>query len=134
MVWLICLPLIVPYFFAGKYLVLIFLDNPTGTAMDSATAFLKIVSPFYIVVSAKLISDSILRGAGMMYKFMISTFTDLVLRVILANVLSSLFGVIGIWIAWPIGWSVSIILSILFYRTGVWFKPQKENAESGLSE
>lgn len=130
LVWLICIPLVLLYVFAGKYLIYIFLDNPTGTAMDTGVAFLQIVAPFYFVISAKLVSDGILRGAGMMNKFMIGTFTDLILRVILAKVLSDAFGTIGIWIAWPIGWSVSLVLSILFYRTGEWKNCSKEEVKA----
>lgn len=120
MVWLLCVPLVLLYFFAGKYLVYIFLDTPTGTAMETGITFLQIVSPFYFVISIKLVSDGILRGAGMMNKFMISTFTDLVLRVILARLLSTSFGTTGIWAAWPIGWTIATVLSVLFYRTGKW--------------
>lgn len=120
LVWLLCIPLVLVYFFAGRYLISIFLDDPTGTAMETGITFLKIVSPFYFVISAKLVSDSILRGSGMMVKFMAATFTDLALRVILAAILSAPFGTTGIWAAWPIGWSVSIVLSMLFYRSGAW--------------
>lgn len=119
-VWLLCIPLVLLYFFAGRFLVAIFLDVPAGTAMDTGTAFLRIVSPFYFVIAVKLISDSILRGSGMMKRFMASTFTDLILRVILAEVLSVPFGPTGIWAAWPIGWAVATVLSVLFYRSGAW--------------
>lgn len=127
LVWLLCVPLVLLYLFAGKYLVYIFLDSPAGTAMNTGIAFLRIVSPFYFVISAKMVSDSILRGSGMMYKFMVTTFTDLLLRVILAKVLSVPFGTMGIWIAWPIGWSVSIVLSLLFYRTGCWQNEEQKD-------
>lgn len=120
LVWLLCIPLVLLYVFAGRYLIYIFLDNPTGTAMDTGIAFLQIVAPFYFVIAAKLVSDSILRGAEMMNKFMIATFTDLILRVFFAKILSVPFDTTGIWIAWPIGWSTSLILSSLFYRTGKW--------------
>lgn len=120
LVWLICIPLFLFYFFGGRYLLSIFLDTPTGTAMDTGIAFLKIVSPFYFVISAKLVSDSVLRGSGMMVKFMIATFVDLILRVSFAKLLSASLGAAGIWAAWPVGWSVSIVLSVLFYRSGKW--------------
>lgn len=120
LVWLLCIPLVLIYFFAGKYLVHIFLDNPVGTAMDTGTAFLRIVAPFYFVVAAKLVSDGILRGAEMMNKFMAATFTDLILRVVLAKILSAYLGTTGIWIAWPIGWTIAFVISFLFYRTGEW--------------
>lgn len=122
LVWLLCAPLFLLYFFAGKWLVYIFLQEPTGTAMNVGIEILRIFSPFYFVISAKLVADGILRGAGMMGKFMIATFTDLTLRVVLAVLLSkTALGTVGIWMAWPVGWTVATVLSILFYRTGVWF-------------
>lgn len=122
LVWILCVPLTFLYVFAGKYLVYIFLDNPSGTAMDTGVALLRILAPFYCVVAAKLVADGVLRGAGRMRQFMAATFTDLILRVVLAKVLSGYFGVIGIWIAWPIGWSVATVLSLLFYVRGNWKK------------
>ena len=116
LVWMLCIPLTILYIFAGKYLLCIFLDNPNGTAMDVGVELLRILAPFYIVISAKLVADGVLRGSEMMNKFMIATFTDLILRVILAKSLSIPFGTTGIWLAWPIGWSVATVLSVMFYR------------------
>ena len=120
LVWLICIPLVVLYLFAGKYLVYAFLDTPSEVALETGIIFLRILSPFYFVISLKLVSDGVLRGAGMMKKFMIATFTDLLLRVIWAKVLSIPFGSVGIWLAWPIGWTVSTVMSFIFYRTAKW--------------
>lgn len=116
MVWIISIPLVLLYFFAGKQLLYLFLDNPTNTAIHTGIMFLCILSPFYFVVSAKLVADGILRGAGLMSRFMITTFTDLILRVVLAIILSKQFGSTGIWCAWPIGWSISTTLSVIFYK------------------
>lgn len=126
LVWILCVPLVLAYTFAGRTLVHIFLDSPTGTAMDTGVMFLRVVAPFYFVVAAKLVSDGILRGAGLMRRFMIATFTDLVLRVALAEVLSrTTLGTMGIWLAWPIGWSIAAVISIVFYATVKW---QKRNS------
>ena len=65
-------------------------------------------------------ADGVLRGSSMMKQFMVSTFTDLTLRVALAFVLSAAMGATGIWCAWPVGWSIAAVLSILFYRRGAW--------------
>ena len=116
MVWIISIPLVLLYFFAGKQLLYLFLDNPTNTAIHTGIMFLCILSPFYFVVSAKLVADGILRGAGLMSRFMITTFTDLILRVVLAIILSKQFGSTGIWCAWPVGWSISTTLSVIFYK------------------
>ena len=122
LVWALSLPLVLLYLLAGKYLLLIFLDNPTGPAMQAGIQFLRVLSPFYFVVSAKLVSDGILRGAGLMKQFMVATFTDLVLRVVLAKVLSGALGTLGIWLAWPIGWTIATALSIVFYCHGPWMR------------
>ena len=120
LVWILCLPLFLAYFFAGRYLVFLFMDNSTGPAIDTGIQFLRILSPFYFVVSAKLVADGILRGAGLMRNFMIATFTDLILRVALAIGLAKVFGSIGIWCAWPIGWIVAMCMSVWFYKRGPW--------------
>ena len=129
LVWMLCVPLTVLYFLAGRYLLYLFLDNPTGTAMQVGIQFLRILSPFYFVVSAKLVSDGILRGAGQMKPFMIATFTDLILRVVLAKVLSIPFGPLGIWCAWPIGWSISAVMSVYFYEKGPWKLAEARKAQ-----
>ena len=129
LVWMLCVPLTVLYFLAGQYLLYLFLDNPTGTAMQVGIQFLRILSPFYFVVSAKLVSDGILRGAGQMKPFMIATFTDLILRVVLAKVLSIPFGPLGIWCAWPIGWSISAVMSVYFYEKGPWKLAEAQKAQ-----
>ncbi len=124
LVWALCVPLVLLYVFASRPLVHIFLDSPTGLAMDTGIAFLHIIAPFYFVVSAKLVSDGILRGAGRMKQFMIATFTDLLLRVALAELLSrTVLGTTGIWISWPIGWTISMVLSVVFYARARWNRP-----------
>lgn len=130
LVWMLCIPFVLIYFFAGRYLVSIFLDNPEGEAVKTGILFLQIVAPFYFVVSAKLVCDGILRGSGMMKQFMIATFSDLILRVVLAKVLSvSMGSSLGIWLAWPIGWVIGTVLSLIFYRSGVWNRELSENKE-----
>ena len=121
LVWLLSVPLTLLYFFWGRYILGLFLDEPTAEALQTGIAFLHILSPFYFVVSAKLVADGVLRGSGMMDKFMIATFTDLVVRVVLAVFLAGTpLGATGIWCAWPVGWSIAAVCSFVFYRRGVW--------------
>lgn len=114
--WLIAIPFFILFFFMGKSMLQIFMENPTGEAMKTGMEFLKIVSPFYFVISLKLLADGLLRGSSAMIGFMVSTFTDLILRVLLAYIFADLFGSTGIWMSWPVGWSISAIISLLFYR------------------
>ena len=116
MVWIICVPIVFLYFICSKQLIDLFLENPSMHVVNSGVSFLKIVSPFYFVISLKLVVDGILRGSSQMSDFMKSTFVDLLLRVLLSIIFSKMFGYIGIWMSWPVGWSVSTMLSNLFYH------------------
>lgn len=133
-VWIICVPVCALYLIAGKYLMYAFLDDVSGMALKTGLTFLRVISPFYFVIAAKLVADGVLRGSGMMKQFMIATFTDLILRVALAEVLAlTPLGTTGIWMAWPCGWCVSAVLSVIFYRGGAWNKmPDEKNKEEEI--
>ena len=128
MVWMLSVPFFLLYFFLGETCIRFFVDSPTETAIQTGILFLRILSPFYFVISAKLVADGALRGAGLMRYFMIATFTDLILRAGLALILSQTsLGSTGIWCAWPIGWVMGTALSVLFYlRSFVWPSQQKK--------
>ena len=117
MVWCLCVPFCLLYVVCGRYFLLLFMEKSSGDALMTGMEFLWILSPFYFVVSAKLAADGILRGVSAMGKFMAATFTDLILRVVLAFVFSGWTGsAMGIWCAWPVGWTVAMVLSVCFYR------------------
>lgn len=107
-------------FFKSSMLIRLFLKGGTGTALETGMQFLKIVALFYFVVSMKLVADGLLRGSGAMLWFMISTFSDLILRVVLGYLLAIPFGTEGIWMSWPIGWTIGTVMSLAFYAKGVW--------------
>ncbi len=117
MVWCLCIPFCIAYICFGKHLLLLFMQKNSAAALLSGRQFLWILSPFYFVVSTKLVADGILRGVSAMHRFMAATFTDLILRVVLAFVLSAQTkSAIGIWCAWPIGWTIAMVLSVYFYH------------------
>ena len=118
---LAAIPFLIVFFIFGENMIQLFMSGDGGgTALETGKVFLRIVSPFYFVISVKLIGDGVLRGAGAMRLFMIATFTDLVLRVLLSYILAGIFGVTGIWMSWPIGWSIATVLTCVFYRQGRW--------------
>ena len=126
LVWMLSVPFVLLYVGFGEFFVNIFLDEPSLDALNTGIMFLRILAPFYFVISVKLATDGILRGAGMMKQFMVATFTDLVLRVSLAVLLAKTFGSVGIWCAWPIGWIIGTVLSLMFYRTGCWNEKRRK--------
>ena len=54
------------------------MNQSSVKALATGQQFLWILSPFYFVVSAKLVADGVLRGTSAMGPFMIATFTDLI--------------------------------------------------------
>lgn len=116
----VVIPFTVIYFGLSDGMLSLFMNRDSVQALGVGAEFLKIVSPFYVFVAAKLITDGVLRGAGDMKDFMIGTFTDLILRVVLAYVFASFWGTVGIWISWPVGWGMAAMLTTIFYFSGRW--------------
>lgn len=118
----ITVPLFIMFNFFPDLMMRIFVSQSDLAIIQSGIAFLKTVSPFYLFISIKLIIDGVLRGSGAMNIFMVSTFSDLLLRVILSFALSPIFAQQGIWYSWPIGWLFATVISCVFYFTGMWKK------------
>lgn len=116
----IIIPFTLLYVFGGNLMMRIFVNADKKAVIQEGVLFLRIVAPFYLVVCIKLICDGVLRGAAAMKLFMITTFSDLILRVILAFVFQIFWGTVGIWWAWPVGWIAGMFLSIAFYVSGRW--------------
>ena len=120
MAFCVAVPFFILFFFFGKPMILLFLKEGGKTALSTGMTFLRIVAPFYFIASIKLIADGVLRGSGAMKQFMIATFVDLILRVVLAFILSPIAGATGIWLSWPIGWVIATIISLFYYLNGSW--------------
>ncbi len=114
------IPFFIAFFLFGRPMILLFMSQESNQALETGVQFLKVVSPFYFVIMVKLIADGVLRGAAAMKAFMISTFSDLILRVVLAYALAVPFQVLGVWMSWPIGWVVGTVLAYYFYHSGKW--------------
>ncbi len=114
----ITIPFSVVYFFGCEPLILLFLEGNNAEALEIGKVFLKICSPFYCPIAFKILADGVLRGTNRMKVFMVTTFADLILRVIFAYILSPYMGTDGIWIAWPIGWLTCTVMSVIFYLQG----------------
>lgn len=131
LVYIICIPVITLYLLYGENLMKFFMKEESFEAVATGVKFISIVAPLYFVVGTKLMTDGILRGAGAMKQFMAATFMDLILRVILAFILSGQFGSVGIWYSWPVGWILGTALSLYFYVSGSWkkglFQVKQEN-------
>ncbi|MBR1749845.1 MAG: MATE family efflux transporter [Ruminococcus sp.] len=117
MAFIVSVPFIACYYLLSDAMMSLFIDPGSGRAvMETGREYLRILAPFYTVVGVKLMADGLLRGTGRMPLFMATTFSDLILRVLLAFILSRRMGQArGIWLSWPIGWTTAMVLSIIFY-------------------
>ncbi|MBQ6676092.1 MAG: MATE family efflux transporter [Ruminococcus sp.] len=134
MALIVAVPFIGCYFLLPDTMMGLFLDKSASAAvLDTGREFLKIVAPFYAVVGIKLMADGLLRGTGRMPFFMGTTFSDLILRVILAFALSKHMGQArGIWLSWPIGWFTAMVVSLIFYT--VTMKQIRREIPEGVSK
>lgn len=99
-------------------LIYLFMDKSHGDTEAAAEAgkhFLTVVAPFYAAVALKLTGDAILRGGRRVGAFMVTTFSDLILRVAFAFILCPHFGATGIWLSWPVGWVIAGVISMTLY-------------------
>lgn len=137
---ILCYTMIVTLIFVAvfascpEFLTRIFIQKEklTEEALSCSVQYLTIVSCFLPVVCVKIVSDGAVRGCGGNLGFTISTFTDLVLRVILVYILTSLnWGFSGICWAWALGWSISMFIAIAFWilRVKRCLKVPKETKE-----
>ena len=83
---------------------------------------LRIISPFFLIVCIKITTDGVLRGSGAMKLFMVTTFTDLLIRVIFVYIFAYKVGLDAIWFSWAIGWGLGAVAGLAFYFTGLWRK------------
>lgn len=104
----------------GRSMMSLFVASEETAVIEAGMLFLRIVAPFYLLIALKLCADGVLRGAASMAPFMISTFSDLILRVVLAFFFSGWWGAAGIWSSWPVGWAIGALVAVLFVRAGAW--------------
>ena len=123
----IVIPFTLLYIVFSGNLIQLFMSDGTADSITAGMHFLIIVCPFYFSVAAKLLADGVLRGSSSMGYFMVATFTDLILRVILAYIFAFLMNSAdGIWLSWPVGWFISGAMSMTFYFTGCWKKKYQQ--------
>lgn len=101
--------------FATPLLELFLDENRNPLILDTGRQFLFTAVPFHLLVAVKTVNDGVLRGAGNMKAFMVSTFSDLILRVALSYILVPVMGFGGICWSYPIGWIAGCAVAVAFY-------------------
>lgn len=121
--FIIALVLFLIYTIFAKFFIGIFLDSTANSyTLETGVKMLRIISPFFLIVCIKITTDGVLRGSGAMKLFMVTTFTDLLIRVIFVYIFAYKVGLDAIWFSWAIGWGLGAVAGLAFYFTGLWRK------------
>lgn len=112
-------------FLFGNQLLSLFLDpGDASGALGSGLAYMHTVSAFYILMGLLFVSNGMLRGAGDMGAFTLSSMCNLFSRVAIAYALARLtpLGTAGIWWSIPAGWAIGASVSLLRVKSGKWMR------------
>ena len=125
MVVLFSLTITVIIFLFGNQLLGLFLERGDASgAMGYGLAYMHTVSVFYILMGLLFVSNGMLRGAGDMAAFTLSSMCNLFSRVAIAYALAYLtpLGANSIWWSIPAGWAIGAIVSLSRVKSGHWMR------------
>lgn len=108
------------YLFGPQLLSLFLNSGSEGSAMGYGLKYMKTVSVFYVLMGLMFVGNGLLRGAGDMGAFMLSSMSNLFSRVAIAYLLAHFIGTSAIWWSIPIGWGIGAIFSFIRVQSGKW--------------
>lgn len=108
------------YLFGPNLLGLFLKQGSEGSAMSYGLKYMQTVSVFYVLMGFMFVGNGLLRGAGDMGAFMLSSMSNLFVRVATAYLLARYIGSSAIWWSIPTGWAVGSVFSFLRIKSGKW--------------
>lgn len=108
------------YLFGPNLLGLFLKQGAEGSAMSYGLKYMQTVSVFYVLMGFMFVGNGLLRGAGDMGAFMLSSMSNLFVRVATAYLLARYIGSSAIWWSIPTGWAVGSVFSFLRIKSGKW--------------
>lgn len=108
------------YLFGPNLLGLFLKQGAEGSAMSYGLKYMQTVSVFYVLMGFMFVGNGLLRGAGDMGAFMLSSMSNLFVRVATAYLLAHFIGASAIWWSIPTGWAVGSVFSFVRIRNGKW--------------
>lgn len=104
-----------------KPAISLFVDaDQSAEAFAVGTACFRFEGCFFAVIGFKAATDGVLRGSGDVQVYMLANLVNLTIRVLIARLLSPVWGLQMVWYAVPMGWFVNFMISYCRYRTGRW--------------
>lgn len=114
---LIMLPMI---YFGGGTIMDLFTSANDKDVMKIGIEALRVPCFFYSFVGMIFVTRNILSGAGDVKIPMVMGFTEVICRVLFANILSMIFGYQGIWWATGLTWMLTSFVGVTRYFSGKW--------------
>ncbi|MFL8634392.1 MATE family efflux transporter [Clostridioides difficile] len=100
---------------------LIALFNTDKDVIKIGSSYLFIIGPFFLFIGTSFVLSSAMKGAGDSMFALISSIVSLWLgRLPASYMLSKFFGTDGIWIGIPFGWTLGLIVTVIYYKKGYW--------------
>jgi putative MATE family efflux protein len=91
------------------------------TVINIGGDYLTIVTSFYLIFTSMFIFGSVMRGAGdTLIPMFITLFALWFIRIPVAFALSREYGETGIWWSIPAGWTIGLVLTLIYYKMGRW--------------
>ena len=101
-------------------LISIFIEENSATAYETASEFFTYITPLFVFIGLKMITDGILKASGNVIPFTLANLVNLSIRVVLSYALSPIMGFSICYIAVPFGWIANFIISGSVYFSGRW--------------
>ncbi|CEK34087.1 drug/sodium antiporter [[Clostridium] sordellii] len=125
----ISLFVIIIFFLFKENLIKLFNTDPEVVSIGCR--YLLTIGPFFFLIGTSFMLTSAIRGAGASMFAMISSMISLwIARIPASYLLSSFYGVNGIWMGIPIGWCVGLIVTGIYYKNGYWKNKSVVNINS----
>lgn len=99
----------------AKPLMLLFIQDQETEILSIGMQYLRVVAAFYWGIGILFLWYGLYRAIKRPEMSVILTIVSLGTRVILAYLLSSMVGVIGIWVSIPIGWVLADVIGVFYY-------------------
>nr|UWI48651.1 MATE family efflux transporter [Clostridioides difficile] len=100
---------------------LISLFNTDKDVIKIGSSYLFIIGPFFLFIGTSFVLSSAMKGAGdSMFALMSSVISLWLGRIPASYLFSRLFGTDGIWMGIPFGWTLGLIVTVIYYKKGYW--------------
>ncbi|NLC18600.1 MAG: MATE family efflux transporter [Clostridiales bacterium] len=107
-------------YFGGEYFMRLFTKKEDVDVVITGVKAIRITCFFYSAVGMIFITRNFLSGAGDMNIAMLMGITEVICRVLLANILVNFVSFYGIWWATGLTWVLAAAVGIIRYMTGKW--------------